>query len=208
MIQPQDVGDRAQHVDGGVVGADQRGLLDVGADHERRAAVRVDVVGAVLGVVLDDEDQGVVGIRALGDRLDQASDGVIVVSDLNLRCVDSVDGGAEVAGVVVHQTHQAEVGQIAAADVAVELALPLLLAVEVRVVVVETAEVDVRQRRQVGIGRIGLHRFAGEGRAVGRDLQGGLGSACQVIARQVDEEAVVAHAQVSPQRRVPQVTLL
>ena len=54
-------------------------LLHVGARHEGDAAVRIDVVAAILRVVFNDEDQRVVRVPAVGDLLDQQADGIVVV---------------------------------------------------------------------------------------------------------------------------------
>ena len=51
------------------------------ADDEGDAAVGVNVVGAVLGVVFDYEDGSVVPVRAVGDGLDHASHGQIVIGN-------------------------------------------------------------------------------------------------------------------------------
>ena len=59
--------------------------LGVRADHQADGAVGVDVVGAVLGVVLDDEDRRLGPVLALRDRLDQPAQGQVVAGDAGLR---------------------------------------------------------------------------------------------------------------------------
>src|SRR5215510_8619151 len=60
-------------------------------------------------------------------------------------------------------THQREAGQVAVSDVIVELALPLVVAPEVRIVLIVAAEVDVGQVSEVRIERGHLHLTSGIG---------------------------------------------
>ena len=73
------------HVDGGVEGVVDEGLglrkWGIFADDERDAAMGIDVVGTILRVVFEDEDSGVVPIRATGDGVDDAADGEVVIGD-------------------------------------------------------------------------------------------------------------------------------
>src|SRR5690242_9493580 len=80
----------ANHVDGG-----EKRVFDEGdghtfvrlgegrvsADDQSDAAVGVDVVGAVLRVVFEDEDGGVVPVGAVGDGFNDAADGEIIVGE-------------------------------------------------------------------------------------------------------------------------------
>lgn len=59
-------------------------MLGVGADDERLGAVRVDVVGAGLGVVLDHEDRGGGPVRAGGHGLHEPAHRQVVVGDHGL----------------------------------------------------------------------------------------------------------------------------
>ncbi len=138
-------------------------LFDVGADDEGCAAVGVYVVAAILGVVFDDEDQGVGGIGAVGYRLDDRAYGVVVVGDLEFRSVDAVDGCGEVAEVVVHEAHEGEVGEVAAGYIAIELTLPLGVAEVVREAVVKAAEVGIGVLAKNGVAGVGDLEFIGEG---------------------------------------------
>ena len=54
---PEDQLDRAQHRVLVVASRDDRAGAGPRTDHERRRAVGVDVIGAVLGIILDDEDR-------------------------------------------------------------------------------------------------------------------------------------------------------
>jgi hypothetical protein len=55
------------------------------ADHERRVAVPVDMVDAVLRVHLDDEDRTALPVHAVGDGVHDAPDRLVVVGDVGLR---------------------------------------------------------------------------------------------------------------------------
>ena len=79
--------DGANHIDGGVevviderfpIGERQRRIF---ADQKRDAAVGIDVVGAVLGVVFEDEDGGVVPVRAMRNGIGDAADGEIIIGN-------------------------------------------------------------------------------------------------------------------------------
>ena len=59
--------------------------LGVGADHQADGAMGVDVVGAVLGVVLDDEDRRLGPVLAVADRLDEPAQRQVVAGDAGLR---------------------------------------------------------------------------------------------------------------------------
>lgn len=73
------------HVDGGVegvvdecLGLRKRRIL---ADDESDAPVGIDMVGAILGIIFEDEKGGVVPERAVGNGVDDAADGEIVVGN-------------------------------------------------------------------------------------------------------------------------------
>ena len=59
------------------------------------------MVGAVLRIVLDDEDQRRVRGLAARDPLDDQAQGIIIVGHLRLDCVHAVDRFVEVAEMVV-----------------------------------------------------------------------------------------------------------
>ena len=67
-LDTPDVFDRAEHIEGHIVGRDNRLLLEVSTDDESQAAVAAHVIGAILRVVFNDEDQRVVG-RPAGNTL-------------------------------------------------------------------------------------------------------------------------------------------
>ena len=60
-----------------------RALLHVGARHEGDAAVRIDVVAAILRVVFHHKDQGVIRVLAVGDLLNQQADRIVVIGYLS-----------------------------------------------------------------------------------------------------------------------------
>ena len=175
--------------------ADDGALLHVGADDVGRGAVRVDVVGAVLAVVLGDDDQRVGGVAALRHGLDQAADREIVVGLLRLGRVHARQRRAEVAHVVVAHAHHRQAGQVALGRELVELALPLVVAPEIR---------DSSGRSR------------GSRRRSATPSDGSSGATCTMPARErvahrrgdradaadvVHEEAVVAHASRRPAAR-------
>src|SRR5229473_1552910 len=69
----------------------------------------VDVVAAVLGVVFEDEDGGVIPVGAVRDGVDYAAQGQIVVGDrgLGARAIRS-----RAAGVIVGEIEQHECGEL------------------------------------------------------------------------------------------------
>lgn len=74
----------AEEIEGVVLSGDEGALLHVGAGYIGGAAVGVNVVAAILGIVLDDEDERVIGVDALGDLLNEHADRVVVIGDLRL----------------------------------------------------------------------------------------------------------------------------
>ena len=101
MLGAEQILDRAERVHLTVSRADDRALFDVRADHERGAAVRVDVVGAVLHVVFSDDDQRVGGVTAVRHRFDEAAQREIAIGLLRFRRVDAAQRAAETAHVIV-----------------------------------------------------------------------------------------------------------
>src|SRR5438093_8104716 len=69
----------------------------------------VDVVGAVLGVVFDDEDRSVVPVGAVRDGLDDAAESEIVVGD-GSRGTRNAGGGT--VGVVVGEIEEDELREL------------------------------------------------------------------------------------------------
>ena len=104
--QPQDQLDRPDHAHRAVLRAVERFPLGVRADHQADGAVGVDVVGAVLGVVLDDEDRRLGPELAVRDGLDQPAQGQVVAGHAGLR---REGAGPGPRGVVLAQAHDDEV---------------------------------------------------------------------------------------------------
>ena len=115
----------------------------VGADHERRTAVAIDVIDAVLGVVLDHEDRGALPEAAVGDLVDHPADGEVVVGHLGNRVRDrGAVGYTGGPGVVRHQPHEREVGHLPGLHLLLEHREPLVDAVLIR-----DRELEVREAR-------------------------------------------------------------
>ncbi len=145
--QPENVFHRAQHAHGVVHGRVDATAARVGRQDEGRGAVRVDMVGAVLGVVFQDENGGLRPELRLRDRLHQQPERVVVVGDGGLR---SDLAGADARGVIVAEPHRHEARHLAAALEFRQIAQEHLHAFDVGVVHVEAAELHVgvlRQRR-------------------------------------------------------------
>src|SRR6266571_9292944 len=84
---------------------DQHAWTVVCADHERRRAMAIDMIGPVLSVVFNDEDRCVSPIRAVRYSFDQPAHGVIILCDVELgRWVIS----SQTVGVIVRQSHYRE----------------------------------------------------------------------------------------------------
>ena len=71
-LQVQNVFNRAQQVDFGVTCGDDFASLDVGPNGEGNGPVCVHMIGPILGVIFDHENQCVVFLFAGGDLLDEA----------------------------------------------------------------------------------------------------------------------------------------
>ena len=75
----ENIFDCAHKIHGIVLGRNHRALFHIGAHDECDAAVGIDVVGAVLRIVFDHEDQRVVLVLAISDLLHQQSNGIVVI---------------------------------------------------------------------------------------------------------------------------------
>ena len=133
--------------------------LRVGRNDEGRRAVAVDVVGAVLGVVLDNEDRHFVPEFALAEGFDDEAEGVVVVGHIRQR--GDLAGG-ESAGVIVTEANHGEVGELAFGFHTSEVGKEYFRAIDVRVVHVEAPVVAVGVRNQGGVAE-GLHVGRGGG---------------------------------------------
>ena len=201
VLRAEDVLDRAQRVDLAVARADDRALLHVRSDDVGRAAMRIDVVRTVLHVVFGDDDQRVGGVAAVRDRLDQPAQREVAVGLLRFRRVHAAERGAETAHVVVADANQRQARQVAVGDELVELPLPLVVAPQVRIVLVVAAEVDVGQRRQRRVERRDLDDAGGERIGHRRGLRAD-------AADVVHQEAVVADGSAGLQHGVEDVAVL
>ena len=102
--------DRAHHGAGGVEGAVHRAAARPWRRDDEDRAVRVDVVGAVLGVVFEGEEREGPPRRGAGQARDHAAQGEIVVGHHRARR----EGAAAAAlGVVARQVQDHEVGEAA-----------------------------------------------------------------------------------------------
>ena len=101
--------DRPDHVGSGVKGRIEVLPLVVRTDRHVNGPVAVDVVGAGLRVVLDDEDAGFLPLRALRDGLDHSAEREVVVGHHGAwRGVL----GIESLGVVAREAHDHQVGNL------------------------------------------------------------------------------------------------
>src|SRR5271165_4724736 len=78
------------------------------ADDQSSAAMGIDVVGAILGVVLQDEDGCVVPVRAVRYGVNHSANGQVIVSD---RCGGTRLAFRSAGGVVVRQSQEDELRQ-------------------------------------------------------------------------------------------------
>src|SRR5215831_5640607 len=106
MLSAQDVLDGAQHADLVVPRAHDGALLHIRTSDVSGTSVRIDVVGTILHVILDDNDQGVGRVAAAGYRVDKLAERQVAVSLLLLGRVHTAKGGAEAAHVVMADPDQ------------------------------------------------------------------------------------------------------
>ena len=178
--EAQNLFDGAQEVERVVPGRDHRAPLHVGAHDVRGAAVRIDVVAAILRVVFNRKDQRVVGVGAVGNLLNQQADRIVVIGYLQVRSIHAVNRHRVVSSVIVHEANQGQRRQIpyAAPGVmgigvaGVEVPGPLLVTPIIRKRVVETAEERIGEWgefdiRGVGHGGVGRERVAQHGNGRG-----------------------------------------
>ena len=125
------------------------------------------MVGTVLHVVFRDDDQRVGGVAAVRHGLDHPAQRQVAVGLLRFRRVEAAERAAETAHVVVADANQRQAGQIAIGDELIELALPFVVAPQVRIVLVVAAEVDVGQRRQRRVERRDLNDAGANGSDTG-----------------------------------------
>ena len=118
-------------------------LLYIWSDYKSDAAVRVHVVSAVLGIVLDDKNQGVFGIFAVRDLLHDQSDGIIVIRHHGFYGVHAVFSLIKVSKMIMRQAQQLQVRQVIVLYELIELALPLLETPVIGKAHIEAAEVRI-----------------------------------------------------------------
>src|SRR5205823_1850548 len=85
--------------------------FDVRAEHVTRRAVGVDVVGAVLGVVFDDEDGHFGPEFTVAGGFDDAADGEVVAGDAGIR---RVGAGGRAFSVIFAERHDGEARELLA----------------------------------------------------------------------------------------------
>ncbi len=144
----QDFLDRPKNTDRGVGIGDDRTLLHIRSNDESKTAVAADVVGAILGIVFDDEDESVVGIGAVCDLIHRLSYRVVVVGNLKFGRVHAEAGGAEVAEMVMIVAQENQVGEFVGLNLLVEFALPLFVAEEIGVALIEGPEAGIGEFEQ------------------------------------------------------------
>src|SRR5215467_1832255 len=106
------------------------------------------MVRTILAIVFDNEDQRVERVPTVRQCLDQLANGEVVVRLLRFRCVNARKSGIEVAHMIMAHTEKGQAGKVAASNVLVELPLPLVIAPQVRIVLVVTAEVEIGESHE------------------------------------------------------------
>ena len=94
----------------------------------------------------------------------------IVVALLRFRRVDATQRRAEVAHVVMADTHQRKAGQIAVGDELIELALPFVITPQIGIVLVITAEIHIGRGSEARIERSDLNDACANGSVTGLAL--------------------------------------
>ena len=130
----------------GVALGDQSALPHIRPHDKCQTAVCVHVIGAILRVILDHENESVVLIRAARDLFDHQRQGVVVGGHLRVNGVDAIDRFREISKVIAAQTHKFKRGQIAVAHVIVKFVLPFLEPPVIRNTLVEAAIVRIGER--------------------------------------------------------------
>src|SRR5205823_14413877 len=128
---------RSQHAGRRIHGRVDVAALGVWADNQGHGAVRVNVIGAVLGVVLHDKDGGVLPETALAYRLDDASQSQVVVGQRGRRRRQAHLGAARV---IVGQTQNDQAGHRTFTLEAGQFGDKAIGALLIRVLEIEAAE--------------------------------------------------------------------
>src|ERR1017187_1949968 len=199
--QAEDLFDGSEHTDRRVGSGDNRTLLDVGANDEGKTAVAADVVGAILRIVFNHEDERVVGVGAVGDLVDRQSYRVVVVGNLKLRRVHTETRAAEAAEMVMIVSQESQIGHETGLDLLVEFPRPFRVAEEIGEALVEGTEAEIGAAEQFFLRRPrNLHRRLHRARTgeIGRD-------STYIESTQIGVEAVVANGEASLKRGIPEI---
>src|SRR5208282_1497087 len=141
--QAQDFFDRPEHADRRVRIGYDRTLLYIRSNDESKTAVATDVIGAILGIVFNHEDERVAGVGAVGDLIGRQSYRVVVVGHLKFRRVHTETSGAEVAEVVMIISQQGQSWECIVLSLLVEFPRPFRVAEEVGVALIERPEAGI-----------------------------------------------------------------
>ncbi len=131
MVDIEDIFNRSKHVDRGVLLRYHGTVLHVRSDDVPGRPVRIDVVCTVLGIIFQNEDQGIGFVGAIGHFFDEFGDRIIVVSLLDLRSVNAVKRRSERAHVVLHEADRRECREVTFLHVTVKFPFPFFLPPEV-----------------------------------------------------------------------------
>src|SRR5439155_20590363 len=133
----------AEEMHGGIARGHDRAASHISSRDKRNRALRVHVVGAILGVVFGDENDRVVLVAAPRHLLRDKANSVVVVSDFGFDRVDAAKPLGKRAEMVVRQAKEGQRWQISAALEFVEFAGPPLIEKEIGLALVETMEIGV-----------------------------------------------------------------
>src|SRR5581483_9040157 len=95
----------------GVLVRDEAGF-DPGAGNKQHAAVGIDVIDAVLGVVLGDKDSRLFPDGGLREEVDDTAESQVVVGNIG-GAIGIAVAGAGVGGVIAGEADDDEGGQVA-----------------------------------------------------------------------------------------------
>src|SRR5258706_13928810 len=118
-------------------------MFYVRSDDEEVAAVGADVVGSVLGIIFDDEDERIGRVGTVSNLVDQQSGRVVIVGHLQLGRIYSINRRAEAAEMVVGEANHREGWESIRFDLLLEFTRPLFVAKEVGECVVVPAEAKI-----------------------------------------------------------------
>ena len=158
------------------------------------------MVGTVLGIILDDDDQRVLAGGRLGDDLGDTANRIVVVGDLPVGRIYAVDRLGEVAEMVVGEAKQGQSRRRPGSNTRQPVALPLLEPPVIGEALVETAEIRVGNGGETRVGGPHHLKLLCRRIALARDS---VGPGLVVVAAEVAIEAVVADRQPLGHRRCP-----